>query len=138
MSQVEIYRRLTPYGDGPVFIDEYQRVPEVLDAIKAELNRDLVPGRPRRSSTAVLRRPIALDTLNSRWPAGSRSRCIGRRLAGARSSWFADYLRLVIDRDVLDIRRIWQRGIPPRLLRRIVRDQGQGPRGQSTTRAKGL
>ena len=33
------------HTDGPVFIDEYQRAPIVLDAIKAELNRDTRPGR---------------------------------------------------------------------------------------------
>jgi predicted AAA+ superfamily ATPase len=32
-------------GPGPVCIDEYQHVPGVLDAIKAELNRDSSPGR---------------------------------------------------------------------------------------------
>ena len=32
-------------GAGPVFIDEYQHVPMILDAIKAELNRDGSPGR---------------------------------------------------------------------------------------------
>jgi predicted AAA+ superfamily ATPase len=32
-------------GPGPVCIDEYQHVPLVLDAIKAELNRDGRPGR---------------------------------------------------------------------------------------------
>lgn len=32
-------------GPSPVCIDEYQHVPEVLDAIKAELNRDGSPGR---------------------------------------------------------------------------------------------
>jgi uncharacterized protein len=32
-------------GDSPVCIDEYQRVPEVLQAIKAELNRQHSPGR---------------------------------------------------------------------------------------------
>lgn len=32
-------------GPAPVLIDEYQHVPELLDAIKAELNRDLRPGR---------------------------------------------------------------------------------------------
>jgi predicted AAA+ superfamily ATPase len=32
-------------GPGPILIDEYQHVPELLDAIKAELNRDLQPGR---------------------------------------------------------------------------------------------
>jgi uncharacterized protein len=32
-------------GESPVLIDEFQHVPELLDAIKAELNRDDVPGR---------------------------------------------------------------------------------------------
>jgi uncharacterized protein len=32
-------------GDPPIFIDEYQKVPSVLDAIKAELNVDSRPGR---------------------------------------------------------------------------------------------
>lgn len=29
----------------PVLVDEFQQVPEILDAIKAELNRDTRPGR---------------------------------------------------------------------------------------------
>lgn len=32
-------------SDQTVFIDEYQHVPELLDAIKAQLNRDMRPGR---------------------------------------------------------------------------------------------
>lgn len=32
-------------GDGPVLIDEFQHVPELLSAMKAELNRDARPGR---------------------------------------------------------------------------------------------
>src|SRR6202046_3391690 len=32
-------------SDQPVLIDEYQHVPEILDAIKAQLNRDLRAGR---------------------------------------------------------------------------------------------
>jgi predicted AAA+ superfamily ATPase len=32
-------------GPGPVLIDEFQHVPEILDAIKAELNADTRPGR---------------------------------------------------------------------------------------------
>src|SRR5215469_14908086 len=32
-------------GPGPVLIDEFQHVPEILDAIKAELNTDTRPGR---------------------------------------------------------------------------------------------
>ena len=32
-------------GDEPVLIDEFQKVPEILDAIKAELNKATYPGR---------------------------------------------------------------------------------------------
>jgi predicted AAA+ superfamily ATPase len=32
-------------GPGPILIDEYQRVPEILDSIKNELNQDTHPGR---------------------------------------------------------------------------------------------
>ncbi len=32
-------------GEAPIMIDEFQHVPELLDAIKAELNRDGAPGR---------------------------------------------------------------------------------------------
>ena len=32
-------------GPAPVCVDECQHVPGILDAIKAELNRDLRPGR---------------------------------------------------------------------------------------------
>lgn len=32
-------------GPGPILIDEYQRVPEILDSIKHELNQDTHPGR---------------------------------------------------------------------------------------------
>lgn len=32
-------------GPGPILIDEYQRVPEILDSIKAELNQNTYPGR---------------------------------------------------------------------------------------------
>jgi predicted AAA+ superfamily ATPase len=32
-------------GPAPVLVDEFQKVPELLDAVKAELNRDLRPGR---------------------------------------------------------------------------------------------
>jgi hypothetical protein len=32
-------------GAAPVLVDEFQHVPELLDAVKAELNRDNRPGR---------------------------------------------------------------------------------------------
>ena len=54
-------------GEAPVFIDEYQHVPEVLDAIKAELNRDTRPGRyVITGSTNYLTLPLTARTLTGR------------------------------------------------------------------------
>jgi len=52
---------------GPVLVDEYQHVPEVLDAIKAELNRDLRPGRfVLAGSTRYDALPVASQSLTGR------------------------------------------------------------------------
>lgn len=161
-------------GGGPVLVDEYQHVPEVLDAIKAQLNRDMRPGRfVLTGSTSYSTIPRAAQALTGRahvmtvWPL-SQGEITRRResmvhrlfldpdsalravsspidrlgyaelvLAGgfpiplqrsdrrARARWFADYLDLVIERDVLDIRRIRQRDVLPRLFRRLVAQTGQ-------------
>lgn len=62
-------------GPSPICIDEYQHVPEVLDAIKAELNRDLRPGRyVIAGSTRYDALPLAAQSLTGRlhllslWP----------------------------------------------------------------------
>jgi predicted AAA+ superfamily ATPase len=62
-------------GRPPVCIDEYQHVPAVLDAIKAELNRGLRPGRyVITGSTRYDALPIAAQSLTGRlhlltvWP----------------------------------------------------------------------
>ncbi|HWY18202.1 MAG TPA: ATP-binding protein [Solirubrobacteraceae bacterium] len=62
-------------GSSPVCIDEYQHVPAVLDAIKAELNRELRPGRyVITGSTRYDALPIAAQSLTGRlhlltvWP----------------------------------------------------------------------
>ncbi len=48
-------------------IDEYQHVPEVLDTIKAELNRDLRPGRfVITRSTRYDALPLAAQSLTGR------------------------------------------------------------------------
>ncbi|MGQ0774518.1 MAG: ATP-binding protein [Pseudonocardiales bacterium] len=161
-------------GDGPVFIDEYQRVPEILDAIKAELNKDLRPGRfVVTGSTSYTSIPRAAQSLTGRahvitvWPlsqgeiSGAHESFVARLLADpaavahgepsatdrlgyaervlnggfpiplrrqpgrARDTWFGDYLDLVVQRDVLDIRRIRQRDVLPRLLRRLAAQTGQ-------------
>ncbi|MGH3245630.1 MAG: ATP-binding protein [Trebonia sp.] len=145
-------------GPGPVLIDEFQHVPELLDAIKAELNKDTRPGRfvltgstrysvlPQAAQSLTGRAhvinvlPLSQGELNGhredfltllwRDPARllelpthpvARSEYIDRVLAGgfpmllrrqttrARTSWFADYVNLVVMRDVLDIAQIRQR-----------------------------
>ena len=62
-------------GESPVFIDEYQHAPVILDAIKAELNRDLRPGRfVLTGSTRYASLPRAAQSLTGRlhavtlWP----------------------------------------------------------------------
>jgi uncharacterized protein len=80
-------------GEPPVLIDEFQHVPEILDAIKAELNRDLRPGRfVLTGSTRYSTLPRAAQSLTGRvhlenvWPlsqgelAGIRERFVQRLL----------------------------------------------------------
>lgn len=62
-------------GPAPVCIDEYQHVPVVLDAIKAQLNRELQPGRfVITGSTSYEALPVAAQSLTGRlhllsvWP----------------------------------------------------------------------
>lgn len=62
-------------AESPVFIDEYQHAPAILDAIKAELNRDLRPGRfVLTGSTRYASLPTAAQSLTGRlhvatlWP----------------------------------------------------------------------
>lgn len=62
-------------ADPPVFVDEYQHAPVILDAIKAELSRDLQPGRfVLTGSTRYSSLPTAAQSLTGRlhvvdlWP----------------------------------------------------------------------
>jgi predicted AAA+ superfamily ATPase len=161
-------------ADYPVLIDEYQHVPELLDAIKAQLNRDLRPGRyVLAGSTRYTTMPEAAQALTGRVDiipvlplsqgeindvhetfiarlldgAGidmtpsraattrdeyaQRATSGGmpvalRRLPGrSRSRWFSNYVNLVIDKDVLDISRVRQREMLPRLLGQLAARSGQ-------------
>ncbi|HSZ70090.1 MAG TPA: ATP-binding protein [Solirubrobacteraceae bacterium] len=54
-------------GEAPVLIDEFQHVPVLLDAIKAELNRDGAPGRfVLTGSTRYATLPAAAQALTGR------------------------------------------------------------------------
>lgn len=159
-------------GPAPVLIDEFQKVPAVLDAIKSELNRSLVPGRfvltgstryetlPRAAQSltgrahvmsvlplsqgeidgnpeaflaTLLEEPdrlvLADSSPTSRSEYIQRVSCGGFPLALARSPaarprWFASYLNLVIERDVVELSRIRQRTLLPRLLTALVAQTG--------------
>ncbi|NLT05211.1 MAG: ATP-binding protein [Solirubrobacterales bacterium] len=156
-------------GDGPVFVDEYQHVPQILDAIKAELNRDLRPGRyVLTGSTRYSSLPAAAQSLAGRvhvmtlWPLsqgeidgeregfverlvfepeilldsapastttrveyvsrilrGGLPLAVARQAGVGRDRWFDDYLRVVIERDVVDLSRIRQREKMPVLLAQL-------------------
>ena len=162
-------------GSDPVLIDEYQHVPELLDAIKAELNRDLRPGRyVLAGSTRYSTLPQAGQSLTGRVDildvlplaqleidGGAGEPLVHRLLqglapvtGGVRSStdrdeyarrvtsggmpvalrrppgrsssrWFANYLDLVIERDVIELSRVRQREMLPRLLRQLAARSGQ-------------
>ncbi len=57
--------------------------------------------------------------------AGGFPMILQRQTSRARTSWFADYVDLVVMRDVLDIARIRQREALPRLLRQFAAQTGQ-------------
>lgn len=52
--------------------------------------------------------------------AGGMPIALSRPSGARRARWFADYVGLVVDRDVLDIRRVRQREVLPLLLRRLA------------------
>lgn len=161
-------------SDSPVLIDEYQHVPELLDAIKAQLNRDLRPGRyVLAGSTRYATLPQAWQALTGRVDIiqvlplsqgeidGHRETFVSRLLDGAgvqdvappvpttrddyasratsggmpvalrrppgssRSRWYSNYVNLVVDKDVLDISRVRQREMLPRLLGQLAARSGQ-------------
>jgi predicted AAA+ superfamily ATPase len=162
-------------GPHPVLIDEYQHVPELLEAIKAELNRGLSPGRyVLAGSTRYTTLPQAGQALTGRVDIldvlplaqveidGSAGHLLVHRLlegadlptrsepsatlrdeyarritsgglpvalrrppGPSRSRWFANYLDLVLDRDVVELTRVRQREMLPRLLNVLASRSGQ-------------
>lgn len=161
-------------GQPPVCIDEYQHVPLVLDAIKAELNRDGSPGRfvitgstrhdalPRAAQAltgrlhlmeiyplsqgeiagveedfveTLLTDPASLVTSEAsttsraeyveRVAVGGFPSALRRRTAAARARWFDDYVRLCLERDVLELANIQHEAVLPGLLARLAMQTGQ-------------
>jgi uncharacterized protein len=159
---------------SPVCIDEFQHVPQLLDAIKAELNKDLQAGRfLLTGSTRYGSIPAAGQSLTGRahvvtmWPlsqgevagsegnaldvlvsdpaalvssaptastradyerivlAGGFPLALAREEGRARDRWFRDFVTLVVERDVMEIRKVRQRQVLPQVLRRLAEQTGQ-------------
>ncbi|MBJ7594882.1 MAG: ATP-binding protein [Candidatus Dormibacteraeota bacterium] len=158
----------------PICFDEFQHVLPLLDAIKAELNQDLRPGRYLLTgSTRYATLPAASQSLTGRahvvtmWPfsqgelhghretflaslmaeapaltsaaisrtsrvdyeamvlAGGFPLAVKRESGSSRSRWFRDFVTMVIERDVLEIRAVRQRGVLPRVLRHLASQTAQ-------------
>lgn len=175
-------------GSGTVLIDEYQHVPEILDAIKAELNQDLRPGRyvpagstryttlPEAGQSLTGRvdildvlplaqievdgntdEPLVHGLLQGRTPpltavrsqttrdeyarrvtSGGMPVALRRSPGRSRSRWFNNYLQLVVKRDVIELSRVRQREMLPRLLNRLAARSGQVLNIAATAQAIGM
>jgi len=165
---------LAVIGSGPVCIDEYQKVPAVLDVIKAELNKGATPGRfilagstrhdalPLQSqaltgrmervtiyplsqgeiggvvetfvSTALVDPSMLVTSQTSktvrndyieRVCAGGFPLALQSTTEQAQRSWFDNYVRLSLERDVLELSRLRQKDKLNDLLRRMVGQTAQ-------------
>jgi hypothetical protein len=165
---------LAVIGSGPVCIDEYQKVPAVLNVIKAELNKGATPGRfVLAGSTRLDALPLASESLTGRlarvtvYPLSQGeinrtvetfvstalvdpSRLVTKRTSKsvrndyikrvcvggfplalqsttdqARRSWIDNYIRLSLERDILELSNLRQKARLNDLLRRMVGQTGQ-------------
>ena len=69
--------------------------------------------------------PTTHDEYAQRSTSGGMPVALRRPPGRARSRWFSNYVNLVIDKDVLDISRVRQREMLPRLLRQLAARSGQ-------------
>ncbi|MDP3972998.1 MAG: ATP-binding protein [Candidatus Nanopelagicales bacterium] len=176
---------------GPILIDEYQKAPVVLDAIKAELNRgsragsfvltgsarhDQLPaaaqaltgrlttltlyplsqaeiGAVRPTFVAQLLQGEAEDVVarsNQATEATARSDYIARVVTGGfplavaapsahdRNRWIDSYVRLTLERDVTDLRRLRRGQFLRPVLDRVAGQTGQLLNVHSVSKALGL
>lgn len=162
-------------GPGTTCIDEYQRAPIVLDAIKAELNQSTRPGQfvltgsarhqalptAAQALTGRLHRmevlPFAQSEIDGadagllsqifdggvvnavgrlrstttrhdyteRIVRGGFPLVLARSSAAARHRWIDDYVRLTLERDVLDLSRLRQAHALPAVLERLAGQTAQ-------------
>jgi predicted AAA+ superfamily ATPase len=68
---------------------------------------------------------VARDEYAMRSTSGGMPVALRRPLGRSRSRWFANYVDLVVDKDVMDISRVRQREMLPRLLGQLAARSGQ-------------
>lgn len=179
-------------GPGPVLIDEYQKAPVVLDAIKAELNRgtrasrfvltgsarhDQLPAAAQaltgrlttltvyplsQAEIAALRPTFVAQLLagdvndviarSNRVPTKATTRsdyidqvvsggfplAIGAPNAQDRNRWIDSYVRLTLERDVVDLRRLRRGQFLRPVLDRVAGQTGQLLNAHSVSKDVGL
>ncbi len=99
------------------------------------LSQGEIDGRHERFVERLLTEPESLadqelsrtsrDDYADRVLTGGLPSALRRTSVPARMRWFSDYVQLVIERDVLDIRKIKQREVLPLFLRRLAAQTGQ-------------
>jgi uncharacterized protein len=82
--------------------------------------------------------PATRDEYARRSTSGGMPVALRRPPGRSRSRWFANYVDLVIDKDVMDISRVRQREMLPRLLGRLAARSGQVMNIAATSGAIGL
>ena len=96
------------------------------------LDGDSIEGPPPGTAAATR------DEYARRATSGGMPVALRRPPGRARSRWFANYVDLVVDKDVMDISRVRQREMLPRLLGQLASRSGQVLNTTSVAEAIGL
>lgn len=88
----------------PVLIDEYQKVPAILDSIKARLNHETQPGLEYVSRVMRGGMPLAVASPTPQ----------------ARDRWFQEHIRQSLEKDARELRRLVRKADLPKVLTRAV------------------
>ncbi|HEX5563182.1 MAG TPA: ATP-binding protein [Nocardioidaceae bacterium] len=129
---------LTQVPGGILAIDEVQRVPALVLALKVAVDRDPRPGRFLLTGCAnLLRLPAMQDSLAGesllghtssltrqdyleRACAGSYPEALARTPGRRRAAWLDNYVQRIVERDAADVSRLQQLEELPRLLRMLA------------------
>jgi uncharacterized protein len=100
----------------PLSQGELARQPETALDVLIDDPAGLVSGAPSAVTRADYERIVL---------AGGFPLALAREPGRSRDRWFRDFIALVVERDVLEIRKIRQRQVLPHVLRRLAGQTGQ-------------